>query len=80
MLDLTADWPLSSTEQIAGLIGGVTPRRANQVLNQLRRRSLSRRNGKVHVLTGEGLTTLARRHRDRHTWVPGLGPLLLEGS
>ena len=63
VLDLLADWPLCTTEQLAGLMGGVTPRRANQVLNQLRRRPLVRRDGKVHVLTDEGLTTLARRDR-----------------
>ena len=63
VLDLLADWPLSTTEQLAGLMGGVTPRRANQVLNQLRRRSLVRRDGKAHVLTDDGLTSLARRDR-----------------
>ena len=63
MLDLSADCPLSTTEQIAGLMGGVTPHRANQVLRSLRRRSLLRRDGKVHVLTDEGLTTFARRDR-----------------
>lgn len=51
--DLIADWPLSTAEHLAGLMGGVTTRRANQVLNQLRRRSLFRRNGKVHVLTDQ---------------------------
>ena len=63
VLDLISDWPLSTAEQLAGLMGGVTPRRANQVLNQLRRRFLVRRDGKAHVLTDNGLTTLARRDR-----------------
>ena len=63
MLDLSADWPLSTTERIAGLMGGVTARRANQVLRTLSRRSLIRRDGKVHVLTDEGLTYIARRDR-----------------
>ncbi len=62
-LDLLADWPLSTTEQLAGLMGGVTPRRANQVLRSLRRRSLVRRDGKAHVLIDDGLTALARRDR-----------------
>ena len=63
VLDLIADWPLSTAEQLAGLMGGVTPRRANQVLRSLHRRSLVRRDGKAHVLTDEGLTYLARRDR-----------------
>ena len=62
-LDLVADWPLCTTEQLAGLMGGVTPRRANQVLTQLRRRSLVRRDGKAHVLTDQGLIYIARRDR-----------------
>ena len=70
VLDLSADWPLSTTERIAGLMGGVTPRRANQVLRSHRRRSLLRRDGKVHVLTDEGLTTFARRDR------AAVGPML----
>ena len=70
VLDLIADWPLSSTEQLAGLMGGVTPRRANQVLRSLLRRSLIRRDAKAHVLTDEGLTYLARRDR------AAVGPVL----
>ena len=62
-LDLIADWPLSTSEQLAGLMGGVTARRANQVLRSLQRRSLVRRDGKAHVLTDDGLTYLARRDR-----------------
>ena len=63
VLDLLADWPLCTAEQMAGLMGGVTPRRANQVLRSLHLRSLIRRDGKAHVLNDEGLTTLARRDR-----------------
>ena len=63
VLDLIADWPLSTTEQVAGLMGGVTPRRANQVLRSLQRRDLVRRDGKAHVLTDDGLTYVARRDR-----------------
>ena len=70
VMDLIADWPLSTSEQLAGLIGGVTPRRANQVLRSLRRRSLIRRDGKAHVLTDDGLTYLARRDR------AAVGPVL----
>ena len=60
---MSADWPLSATEQLAGLMGGVTARRATQVLRSLRRRSLVRQDGKAHVLTDDGLTTPARRDR-----------------
>ena len=35
-LDLLANWPFSSAEQLAGLLDGVTERRANQVLRSLR--------------------------------------------
>ena len=63
VLDLIADWPLSTSEQLAGLMGGVTARRANQVLRSLHRRSLVRRDRKAHVLSDEGLTYLARRDR-----------------
>ena len=34
-LDLLAAWPLCDTDQLAGLMGGVTHRRANQVLRSL---------------------------------------------
>ena len=34
-LDLLAAWPLCTTDQLAGLMGGVTRRRANQVLRAL---------------------------------------------
>lgn len=44
-------------------MGGVTPRRANQLLRSLRRRSLVGRNRKAHLHSDEGLTYLARRDR-----------------
>ena len=62
-LDLLAAWPLSTTEQMAGLMGGVTRRRANQVLSSLAGHSLVRADGQRHVLTDEGLRCLARRDR-----------------
>ena len=62
-LDLLAAWPFCTPEQLAGLMGGVTRRRANQVLRSLRRRSLVQREPDGHVLTDEGLITLARRDR-----------------
>ena len=62
-LDLLAAWPLCTTEQLAGLMGGVTRRRANQVLRSLTQRSLVGVDGQRHVLTGEGLKYLARRDR-----------------
>ena len=34
-LDLLAAWPLCTREQLAGLMGGVTLRRVNQVLRSL---------------------------------------------
>ena len=45
------------------MMGGVAARRSNQVLCSLHRRSLVRRDGKAHLLSDEGLTTLARRDR-----------------
>ena len=62
-LDLLAAWPLCTTEQLAGLMGDVTRRRANQVLWSLTQRALMRTDNQRHVLTGEGLTYLARRDR-----------------
>ena len=62
-LDLLASWPLCTTEQLGGLLGGVSGRRANQVLGPLRRRGLVRSGGNALVLTDEGLTHLARRDR-----------------
>ena len=62
-LDLLADWPFSTTDQLAGLMGGVTRRRANQVSHSLRTRSLVQREPDGYVLTDESLTYLARRDR-----------------
>ena len=62
-LDLLAAWPLCTTDQLAGLMGGVTRRRANQVLSSLAGHSLVRTEGQRHVLTDEGLRCLARRDR-----------------
>ena len=62
-LDLLAAWPLCTTDQLAGLMGGVTRRRANQVLRSLTGRSLVYSENQRHVLRDEGLRYLA--HRDR---------------
>ncbi|MDE2987453.1 MAG: replication-relaxation family protein [Chloroflexota bacterium] len=62
-LDRLASWPFCTPDQLAGLMGGVTRRRANQVLRSLRRRDLVQREPDGYVLTDEGLTTLARRDR-----------------
>ncbi len=62
-LDLMAAWPLCTTDQLAGLMGGVTRRRVNQVLNSLAGHSLVQANGQRHVLTDDGLRCLARRDR-----------------
>ena len=62
-LDLLASWPLCTTEQLGGLMGGVSDRRANQALGPLRKRRLVRRDGNALALTDEGLTYLARRDR-----------------
>ena len=62
-LDLLAAWPLCTREQLAGLMGGVTLRRVNQVLRSLGQHSLVRADGPLHMLADEGLTYLARRDR-----------------
>ena len=62
-LDLLVAWPLCTREQLAGLMGGVTLHRVNQVLRSLSQRGLVRADGPLHVLTDEGLTYLARRDR-----------------
>ena len=62
-LDLLAAWPLCTTDQLAGLMGGVTRRRANQVLRSLAGRSLVHSENQRHVLRDEGLRYLARRDR-----------------
>ena len=78
-LDLLAAWPLCTTDQLAGLMGGVTRRRANQVLRSLADHGLIRAEAQLHALTDEGLTCLARRDRasvgqvlDRWTAGPSL--------
>ena len=63
VLDLLAAWPLCTREQLAGLMGGVTLRRVNQVLRSLGQRGLVRTDDPLHMLTDEGLTYLARRDR-----------------
>ena len=72
VLDLLADWPLCTGEQLAGLMGGVRRRRVNQALRRLRRRRLVQRadEGGGSVLSDEGLTVLARRDR------AAVGPVL----
>ena len=62
-LDLLAAWPLCDTGLLAGLMGGVTRRRANQVLRSLAMHGLVRTDGPLHVLTADGLKYLARRDR-----------------
>ncbi|MCY4448049.1 MAG: replication-relaxation family protein, partial [Chloroflexi bacterium] len=63
VLDLLDAWPLCTREQIAGLMGGVTLRRVNQVLRSLAQHGLVRSDEPLHMLTDEGLTYLARRDR-----------------
>jgi len=79
VLDLLAAWPRCTTGQLAGLMGGVTRRRANQMLHTLADHGLVRTEGNLHLLTDEGLTWLARRDRaavgqvlDRWTAEPSL--------
>ena len=62
-LDLLCAWPLCTREQLAGLMGGVTLRRVNQVLRSLRQQDLVRADEPLHMLTDDGLTYLARRDR-----------------
>ena len=62
-LDLLSAWPLCTREQLAGLMGGVTLRRVNQVLRSLAQHGLVRSDEPLHMLTDEGLTYLARRDR-----------------
>ncbi|MYJ74441.1 MAG: hypothetical protein F4089_04760 [Gammaproteobacteria bacterium] len=72
VLDLLADWPICTAEQLAGLMGGVGRRRVNQALRRLRRRRLVQRDdeGGGYVLSDAGLTVLARRDR------AAVGPVL----
>ena len=62
-LDLLAAWPLCDTEQLRGLMGGVTRRRVNQMLRSLSEHGLIPVDDQQHVLTDEELTYLARRDR-----------------
>ncbi len=62
-LDLLSAWPLSTREQLEGLMGSVTLRRVNQVLHSLSLHGLVRTDDPLHMLTDEGLTYLARRDR-----------------
>ena len=62
-LDLLAAWPLCTTDQLAGLMGGVTRRRANQVLRSLTSLSLVHSESQCHVLRDEGLRYLAHWNR-----------------
>ena len=55
-LDLLSAWPLCTREQLAGLMGGVTLRRVNQVLRSLSQHGLVRTDEPLHMLTDEGLT------------------------
>ena len=63
VLDLLSAWPLCTRDQLAGLMGGVTLRRVNQVLRSLAQHGLVRADEPLHMLTDEGLTYLARRDR-----------------
>ena len=69
-LDLLAAWPLSTREQIAGLMGGVTTHRAGQIIRSLTQHHLVSTRGAHHYLTDKGFTYLARRDR------AAVGPLL----
>ena len=62
-LDLLAAWPRCDTDQLAGLMGGVTHRRANQALRSRADHGLVRTDGALHLLTDDGLTWPARRDR-----------------
>ena len=62
-LDLLAAWPLCTTDQLAGPMGGVTRRRAKQVLRSLGARSLVHSENQRQVLRDEGLRDRARRDR-----------------
>ncbi len=63
VLDLLASWPFCSPKQVAGLLDGVTERRANQLLRALREQDLVQREELGYVLSDKGLTSLARRDR-----------------
>ena len=50
---------LDTREQLAGLMGGVTLRRVNQVFRSLTQHGLVRTDEPLHMLTDQGLTYLA---------------------
>ncbi len=87
-LDLLCAWPLCTREQLAGLMGGVTLRRVNQVLRSLREHDLVQEDDSRLMLTDRGLTCLARRDRaavgltlDRWTAQPAVSnPSVYAGS
>ena len=87
-LDLLAAWPRCNREQLAGLMGGVTLRRVNQVLRSLRDHDLAQEDDSRLMLTDRGLTYLARRDRaavglilDRWTAQPAVSdPRVYAGS
>ena len=63
VLDLLSAWPRCTREQLACLMGGVTPRRVNQILRSLRQHELVQEDDSLLMLTDQGLTCLARRDR-----------------
>ena len=63
VLGLLAGWPFCSTEQLAGLMEGVSRRQANHVLRSLRDQGLVQRKELGYVLSDKGITYLARRDR-----------------
>ena len=63
VLGLLAGWPFCSTEQLAGLMEGVSRRQANHVLRSLRDQGLVQREELGYVLSDKGITYLARRDR-----------------
>ena len=62
-LDLLAAWPLCTTEQFTGRMGGTTRHWVKQVVQSLTDLSLVREERGRHVLTDDGLRCLARRDR-----------------
>ena len=62
-LDLLAGWPFCSPAQLAGLMDGVSERRANQLLHALRAHGLIQHEELGYLLSDTGLTYLARRDR-----------------
>ncbi|MDE2744746.1 MAG: hypothetical protein OXI41_02000 [Chloroflexota bacterium] len=62
-LDLVAGWSFYSPAQLAGLMEGVSERRANQLLHALREHGLIQREELGYLCSDAGLTALARRDR-----------------